>query len=209
MLISIAVLTIGLALVALSFRQLIHQKRLMRASINGAFGSLLIVFSAFISLLLLNLQTYVQLTKEMPLAELEVVQVTDEGASVTLTVGSKRYNYLIAADEWRLDARFLKWKPWLAVLGKDPIVRLESLSGKLPLSSVNPEQVYQLATDYPPLDELISYLTNRLGMVDTLYGSSVYMPNREGARYRISATHSGLVARPVNNSGRDAIINWD
>jgi hypothetical protein len=209
MLITVALLTIGLALVALSLRQLIHQRRLLRASINGAFGSLSVVSSAFISLLLLNLQTYVQLTKEMPLAEIEVVKVTDHGASVTLIINSKRYNYLIAADEWRLDARFLKWKPWLAVLGKDPIVRLESFSGKLPQSSVNQDRVYQLATDYPPLDELISYLTSRLGMVDTLFGSSVFMPNREGARYLISATHSGLVARPVNNLGRDAIKNWD
>jgi hypothetical protein len=46
-------------------------------------------------------------------------------------------------------------------------------------------------------------------MVDTMYGSSVYMPVETGARYQVSANYAGLIARPINVTGKQAVIQWD
>ena len=208
MLFIITLFVAGMILVVLSIRQIIFRRKFLRAGVNGAIGASLLIGAAFFSLLLLNLQTYVQLTKEIQLAELSVGKGTVEGTPLTLIINGNQHTYLISSNEWRIDARFLKWKPWAAVLGKEPVVRLESLSGRIKQHRDKPERVYQLHSDYKQLEELLSYLTMRFGMVDTLYGSSVYMPTKEGARYQISATHSGLVARPVNEQGREAIYNW-
>ena len=37
-----------------------------------------------------------------------------------------------------------------------------------------------------------------LPFVDAVYGSATYMPMADGARYQVSITQSGLIARPLN-----------
>lgn len=181
----------------------------MRGGVSGVFGSMFVFSATIIFLLLLNLQTYIQLTKEVELVEVMVSEITDQGASVNLTIDGRETNYLISADEWRVDARFIKWKPWFTVLGKEPIVRLETLSGKLYRNSQKDQQTYHLSSEIVQLDGLLSYLIDRFGILDVMYGSSVYMPIKKGARFRVSATHSGLIARPVNEQGRMAVQDWN
>ncbi|MES9832607.1 MAG: hypothetical protein ABW139_10220 [Candidatus Thiodiazotropha sp. DIVDIV] len=180
----------------------------MSAGISGAIGTTFLFSAVLFFLLLLNIQTYVQLTKEIDLVEVSISEITNQGATVKLVIDGRQSNYLIAAEEWRLDARFIKWKPWFTVLGKEPIVRLETLSGKLNRKSQNEEQIYHLSSEIDQLDGLLSYLIDRFGILDVMYGSSVYMPIREGARFRVSASHSGLIARPINDQGRMALQNW-
>ena len=36
---------------------------------------------------------------------------------------------------------------------------------------------------------------------DALYGSAVYVPMSDGARYQVVVSQSGLVARPLNEAG--------
>jgi hypothetical protein len=44
--------------------------------------------------------------------------------------------------------------------------------------------------------------------VDTEYGTAVFMPMADGARYRIAVTGSGLVARPDNPAAQAATVTW-
>ncbi|MEJ2611747.1 MAG: hypothetical protein P8179_17130 [Candidatus Thiodiazotropha sp.] len=208
MLFSITCLILGLALIGLSIYQVMVKRRFFRAGINGMVGFLFIISATFFTLLLFNIQTYVQLTKEMPLAELEVGVTSNMGTPLILLFNGKKSIYHISSKEWRLDARFLKWQPWLSILGKEPVVRLESLSGRESRKGQSRGEVFQLYNNFQQIEELLSYLTMKFGMVDSLYGSSVYMPVKEGAKYKISATHSGLIARPINAQGDQAISNW-
>ncbi|MGD8912675.1 MAG: hypothetical protein PVI97_11770 [Candidatus Thiodiazotropha sp.] len=176
---------------------------------NGLLGLVVVLVATFVSMLLFNIQSYVQLTKEHILADVEIGAIESGTTSLSLTVNGERRDYPLAADEWRLDARFIKWKPWVTLLGKDPVVRLEALSGRNTAQGNNLVQAYNLHEDFAIVDKIITNLTDHFGMVDTMYGSSVYMPIKAGAHYQVSANHAGLIARPVNPKGEQAILKWD
>jgi hypothetical protein len=197
----------GFLLIGYAFTSIFRRRRLFVGSFNGFIGTLLALTGGFASLLLMNVQTYQQLTREITLAEVTIIQTQGPGSEIQLTTqqGNKRYN--IDAPEWRLDARFLKWKPWLALFGKDPIVRLERLEARGTPGDLS-VQGYPLHSNNQWLDEFISELSGQVGLVDSVYGSSVYMPMRVGAKYEITATVSGLLARPLNQTARGAVLEW-
>ncbi|MBT2989143.1 MAG: hypothetical protein KME65_09280 [Candidatus Thiodiazotropha sp. (ex Ctena orbiculata)] len=209
MLISLILLLFGILLTGLAIRQLVLKRKILAASVNGLLGVVVLLVASFVSMLFLSVQSYVQLTKEQLLAEVEVGAVVSGNSELVLTINGERRVYPISAGEWRVDARFIKWKPWVALLGKEPVVRLESLSGREAGTGSRVIQVHNLHDDFAIVDRIVANLTDRFGMVDTMYGSSVYMPVERGARYRVSANHAGLIARPVNDEGKQAIIQWD
>lgn len=209
MVISVTLLIIGSLLTGLAIRQLVFKRKLVSASLNGLLGLVALLVAAFISMLLFNVQSYIQLTKEQLLAEIEVKEHVSGSASLALTINGVRKVYPLSADEWRLDARFIKWQPWVALIGKDPVVRLESLSGRNTGAGEKIVQTYNLHKDFEVIDKIVMNLSDHFGMLDTMYGSSVYMPMELGARYQVSANHAGLIARPVNQKGKQAIIQWD
>ncbi|MEW8388370.1 MAG: hypothetical protein AB2660_12665 [Candidatus Thiodiazotropha sp.] len=207
--ISLTLLIVGILLTGLAIRQLVVKRKILAASVNGLLGVVVLLVASFVSMLFLSVQSYVQLTREQLLAEVEINAADSEMNELVLTIDGERRSYPISADEWRVDARFIKWKPWVALLGKEPVVRLESLSGREAGAGSRLIQVHNLHDDFAIVDRIVANLTDRFGMVDTMYGSSVYMPVERGARYRVSANHAGLIARPVNQEGRQAIIQWD
>ncbi|MES9988183.1 MAG: hypothetical protein AB2552_17690 [Candidatus Thiodiazotropha endolucinida] len=209
MVLSLTLLVFGFLLTGLAVRQFVFKRKLIAASLNGLLGLLVLVVASFVSMLLFNVQSYIQLTKERVLAEVEIVTVDAGTASLRLTVDGKRKIYTLSAHEWRLDARFIKWKPWVALLGKDPVVRLDALSGRNIVPGNSVIKVYNLHEDYEIIDSIIANLTDHFGMIDTMYGSSVYMPIEAGAHYQVSANHAGLIARPVNRKGEQAVVRWD
>jgi hypothetical protein len=69
--------------------------------------------------------------------------------------------------------------------------------------------VYALAEN-PGLDLWKATLDHptRLPFVDAVYGNAAYMPMSDGARYEVSITQSGLIARPVNAAAQQAAGSW-
>ena len=47
-----------------------------------------------------------------------------------------------------------------------------------------------------------------LPFVDAVYGSATYQPMAEGARYEVTITQSGLIARPVNAAAETVAKEW-
>jgi hypothetical protein len=98
------------------------------------------------------------------------------------------------------------------VLGLDAQYRLDRLSGRYrsieqersdertvyPLSENPGIDVWQLRQQYPKW----------LPFVDAVYGSATYMPMADGARYRVSMTQTGLIARPANGAAQTAAAGW-
>jgi hypothetical protein len=202
-------MVIGFLLTGLSLQQLLIKRKLVAASLNGVLGLVVLLVSTFTAMLLFNVQSYIQLTKEQVLAEVEIGTIDTGVSSLILTINNETNIYPVSAEEWRVDARFIKWKPWVALLGKSPVVRLESVSGRNAPASGRAIQVYNLHEDFQIIDKLVTSLTDHFGMLDTMYGSSVYMPIEAGAHYQISANHAGLIARPVNRQAERAIMQWD
>jgi hypothetical protein len=180
-------------------------------------GAVFIAIAGLVSLLGLNIQTYARLTYERPVATIDVRQDGPQLYTATLTQppndadadGSTK-EYQLHGDEWRIEARVLKWKPWANVLGLDSQYRLDRLSGRYTdtqqeLSAersaydIRPERstgidlwsAARKASEYAPV-------------VDTLYGSGAYMPMANGARYEVRITQNGLIARPLNETAAEA-----
>ena len=164
----------------------------------------------------LDIQTYRRLSYERPVATVDFRQTSAQSFMVTLhQEGAPEEEVTrdtLLGDEWRLEARVLKWKPWAAALGLDSRYRLERLSGEFLDASAEaqgPRNVADLqnASEQGTLRRLARQV-HRFGVVDTLYGSAVVMPMADGARYDILISQTGLFARPANDQAAQAVGRW-
>lgn len=209
MLLTLLLLLSGFLLIGYALFILVKRRRVLAAGINGFMGLGLVTAGGFLSLLLLNIHTYQQLTREVVLAEISIGALDGKSIPVRLVFQDHDEVYHFTADEWRLDARFIKWKPWMSLLGKDPVVRLETIEergGRVDNGRFYKR--YELVSGNVWLDTFVSQISKHIGLIDSVYGSSVYMPVRSGSRYQITASLSGLVARPMNQAAKQAVIEW-
>jgi hypothetical protein len=209
MLITFLLFFLGLFFSGYALILLLRRRRIVAAGFNSLIGLPFLLVGGFFSMLTLNLQTYHQLTRETVLAEVTVGKPTDQGVPLRVAIEDRADTYLIRTKEWRLDARFVKWKPWMSLIGKEPVVRLERLEERG--NSTGNESMtnhYELSKASAWTDEIVSTITQQIGLVDSVYGSSVYMPTIPGAQYQVTASISGLVARPINPTGRSAVLEW-
>ena len=173
--------------------------------------------AAAVAMAALNVLTYHRLTYERPVATIELHKKGDRFFDATLTeppieatAQETSRTYEIHGDEWRIEARVLKWKPWANTLGLDSQYQLDRLSGRYEdtESELHAERsVYDLkpvSKYHLDLWKLARHDSRYAPMVDTLYGGGVFMPMRDGAKYEVWITQSGLIARPVNDAARQA-----
>lgn len=178
----------------------LFQRHLIRASLQGGFGLGLAGLAALTGSLGLNIYGYQRLTWEAPVAEVHVIQPLANGWLVTLTEpNGEPQEFLLEGQQWRLEADVIKWQSWANILGLDSQYRLERLSGRYADAAESRRQrgsAYDLTADDPKLLEQIP--SNWRPWVDTQYGNGVYMPLTAGARYTVSITQSGLLARAAH-----------
>ena len=189
---------------------------------SGLYGvNTLIALLFFIVLLLSfsNLNTYNRLVYESDIADILIAQSAEqqyqlEFIPVELPVTETELNkFQLSGDEWRLDARILKWKGWANIIGLDSYYQLERLSGRYS----NIEQTrsllpsaYQLSGQQKGLNiwKLKQVMLSNLPFLDAYYGQSVFMPMRDSARFRLSISQSGLIVRPTNEAASKAMEGW-
>jgi hypothetical protein len=182
--------------------------------LEGSLAVLLLGVAVLLLLIGINLTTYQRLTYEKPVAELSFQELGPQHFQARLSgvQGRPAGRYDLYGDEWQIDARILKWKPPVTLLGLDARYRLERLGGRyrdIAQEREHPRAVYRLAPRSElDLWELIGELQSHLGWVDAYYGNAAYLPMADGARYEVSLTQTGLVARPVNEAARQAVSRW-
>ncbi len=200
-------------------------------ALGGIFGSgALFAVAAVLVLLGLDIQTFSRLSYERPVATIALhqtgdkqfdatlirsVNLSEQGADTPAPTGSADIGpptYPLRGDEWRVEARILKWKPWAVALGLDSRYRLERIAGEFAdtaAEQTGPRSVYNLrpATGDDRLTRL-SVRLHQARLVDTVYGSAALMPMADGAEYALSMTQSGLVARPANSQAAQAVGGW-
>ncbi len=203
----------GLLLLILACQRL-FRARFLAAGGAGVTGALLLAIAALLFVVSLNLHTYARLTFERPVAEIVFQQRGPQSFNATLTQvpNGEIQMFVLAGDEWQLDARVLKWKGWANLFGLDAQYRLERVSGRyrdIEQERTAERTVYPLAEN-PGLDLWQITLDNpsRLPFVDAVYGNAAYMPMSDGARYEVSITQTGLIARPVNTAAQQAAGSW-
>jgi hypothetical protein len=109
--------------------------------------------------------------------------------------------FAIAGDELYVDARILKWKPLVNVLGLHTAYCLDRVAGRY--VDINDEHtkvrtLYSLGGEMKPWD--LFFLRTRYSflapILDAYYGSAAFVPVRDVKVIKILVTTSGLIARP-------------
>jgi len=210
---SIILGSIGVLLCVLGITRL--TKRLMMSSVRYEItGIVMLSFAAMLFLVSSNIHTYERLVFEQPVAVISFHKISAKHFSVELEepASGENWFYELRGDEWQLDAQILTWHGYANLLGLDSYYRLHRLSGRY--SDIEdernaPRTVHGLAAEQRI--DLWSYANeykNWLSMVDATYGSAVFLPMNDAARYSISISRNGLVARPDNAQAREAVSDW-
>jgi len=179
----------------------------MKRIILFPFVSLLLVAGIVTLLLATNLYTFYRLTDESPIAELRFTALGPQEYQATIRYGDfcTPEHYTLHGDQWRLDAQFLKWRPWANLFGFDSMYRIERLGGRyLDIRHENNERNtgYQLySTGLADLTAILAKYNGRYSPVDTLYGSSVYVEMDTDYVYVVYRGQSGLLVRKTPQTG--------
>jgi hypothetical protein len=203
--IAIVIAAFGALLFILACQRL-FRGRFIAAGATMLMSVVMLVVSALMFVVAINMQTYSRLTYERPIAQIVFEARGPQRYRATLTKipGGDMQMLVLAGDEWQLDARVLKWKGWANVVGLDSQYRLERVSGRyrdIEMEKHAERTVYGLS-DNPGADlwTLSTEYPKWLPFIDAVYGSATYLPMADGARYEVALTQSGLIARPVNQA---------
>jgi len=211
--IALLIAIFGALLLILACQRLVRA-RFLAATGSALMGLLLLAGAGLFFIVSLNLHTYARLTYERPVAEIVFESRSPQHYSATLTEvpNGEMQIFMLAGDEWQLDARVLKWRGWANLLGLDTQYRLERVSGRyrnLEQERHDERTVYGLSEN-PGIDvwQLTTEYPRWLPFVDAVYGSATYLPMADGARYQVSITQSGLIARPLNPAAQTIMNGW-
>jgi hypothetical protein len=203
---------LGLLFLISSIRNL-RRRRIGGGLLSGVTSLALFLIAACAVLIASNLRTYQRLSAEQPAGELQFTGIGYHQFNGVFTFPSgDRADFALRGDEWQVDARVLKWRAFANLVGFDTAYRLDRISGRY--TSIDdersqPRTVYPLnQPDRVDLWELIHRYHSWVPWIDALYGSATYLPMADGARFEISVSQSGLIARPLNQAANAAIGGW-
>ncbi len=203
----------GLVFCVTGVRRLVKRK-LIKGMVLELSGLTLLAVAGVLFLVASNLYTYQRLVYESPVAEISFEQIAPSKFNVELRLPEtgKVSHYELLGDEWQLDAQILSWRGYASLLGLDPYYRLHRLSGRY--TNIEQERrrehsVYTLAEERNfDFWQLVHEYHEWVQLVDAMYGSAVFLPMTDQAKYSISIGRNGLVARPDNTEAKKAVSRW-
>lgn len=197
--------TAGLFLSALVFALLVKNSWRKRRFLGGftcLLLSLVTVLSALLVLLIsAGTRGYKALVREDLAATVYITPLGNQQFQARIVRPNADDTTLaVAGDELYIDARILKWKPLVNILGLHTAFCLDRVSGRyidLRDERTKVRTVYALDGGPRPWDLFL--LRTRYGflspVLDAQYGSAAFTPFRDLHVVRIMVTTSGLVAR--------------
>ena len=214
-------ITLGIlfaALVGLTLNRIKHGK-VVGGTMYGLHGVMVFLLLLTSLLIFSNLNTYQKLTYEDEVAEVIIRKLARQKYQLVLIypqndmADSEPEYYSLLGDEWQLDTRFIKWKGWVNLFGLGSYYQLERLSGRysnIDQANSSPPNAYQLtgAQKGISLWKLKKLMKSNLPFLDAYYGQSIFVPMRDGAKFSVSMSLSGLVVRPANDSASQALQDW-
>lgn len=211
---AIILIILGLAALGWSIKVLLRPGWIL-GWLRGMAGLALVICSLVLAMVAFDLFSYKQLVAEQSIGTISFQQLGPQRFYATLvdTKGQEQ-RYELAGDQWQLDVRFIKWPSALAAIGVKPGYRLDRLSGRyysLEMERRGDRTVYDLSDSRAGID-VWSFFRERgksLKLVDAVYGSATFVPMAEGALYEIFLSHSGLLARPLNEPAQLALSRWE
>ncbi len=217
--VSLLIAILGLAFAITGIKRLI-QRRFLRAAGLELSGLFFLLLSSSAFLLASNLYTYQRLVYEQAVAEISFQKIGEQQfrADINALDSDFQQTVNLNGDEWQLDAQVLMWQGVATLLGLDANYRLHRISGRyvdITDEQQRPRTVFSLVKSPAYIEDdtfdLWKFAHNNqnwLQWIDAVYGSAVFLPMSDGARYSIAISRTGLIARPDNDEARKAVSQW-
>jgi hypothetical protein len=183
---------------------------------RGMSGVVLLCLAAFCVLVGLDLRSYQQVLIDKPVATVSFQKVDEQAfvATVALTDSGLTTDYYLRGDQWQMDARIIRWKGLLNQAGGKPGYRLERISGRY--ISIEDERsrertVHALRDEKEFGIDLWAWAYKKQAngpLIDAVYGSATFVPMVDGALYEVALSHTGLLAKPLNDTAKRAVNLW-
>ncbi|MGH7568865.1 MAG: hypothetical protein ACREL9_07850 [Gemmatimonadales bacterium] len=208
----LALLGVALGLAALSVgcgasvAAAAREKRWLAAATRGLVGALFLALALLAATVGVAVRGYRAFTHEELAA---VVQTEPLGpqrfrATVRLADGSL-HMFDLAGDAMYVDARILKWHPWVNLLGLHTAYALDRIAGRytdLAQERRRPRTVERLGPERA-ID--LFWLARRYWifapLVDAEYGSATFIEAAEPAAFEVRVSTTGLLVRRVPRAG--------
>ena len=208
-----AVVVLGLLVVVLSLKVLVRSGWFL-GWLRGMLGLALVSAGVLLALVAWDVFSYQQVLREKSIVTLSFEKLARQHYRATLVdEGGVEEVFELHGDQWQLDARIIKWPGILSAWGVQPGYRLDRLSGRyfsLAKERTAERSVYALESSRLGVDVWAWLQTAGQGLpfVDAVYGSATFVPMEDGAIYGVRLTHSGLIARPLNERAQSAVARW-
>ena len=198
------ILTLIFAVMSVGFLGLsgwaLKKRRVFRTTANTLLALLMLSLTALAATLTVSTQGYRALIREEVVASVTTRKVADQQfeASVSFSDGRDTV-FLLAGDQFYMDARILKWKPIANILGLHTDYELDRISGRyldlkaeqdstrtvFALSPTKPVDLFDLRRQHPILGWL----------VDAEYGSGTFIAADDRAMFDVLVSTTGLLVR--------------
>jgi hypothetical protein len=199
------ILTAGMFLggvVCAGIMALAWKRRRFMGSLVSLLLSLLMFMSAAVVLLLAaGVKGYKALVREELAATVHIAPLGSQQFTAKITLPDGRDTvFVIAGDELYIDARVLKWKPILNLIGLHTAYRLDRVAGRyvrLQDEKTKTRTTYSIDGEMMPWDLFL--LRTRYAflapLLDAQYGAATFAPVEGVNTIKIMVTTSGLIAR--------------
>ncbi len=210
---------VALAFAVTGIKRLIQRRFLSAVSLEFS-GLFFLLLASSVFLLASNLYTYQRLIYEQAVAEISFQRLTAQEFSADIKALDSAFQQTVhlKGDEWQLDAQVLSWQGMATLFGLDANYRLHRISGRytdIDEEQHNPRSVFSLVKKQALVNsekfDLWQFANKHQGWlhwVDATYGSAVFLPMTDGAKYSIAISRTGLIARPANDEARKAVSQW-
>jgi hypothetical protein len=178
----------------------LKKRRILRTATNTLLALLMLSLTALFATLSVSTQGYRALTREELVASVTTRRLTEQRFEAWVQFADGRDTlFLLAGDEFYMDARILKWKPIANVLGLHTDYELDRISGRyldleaeqsssrtvFALSPSKPIDLFDLRRRHP----LLGWL------VDAEYGSGTFTATDDQTTFDVLVSTSGLLIR--------------
>lgn len=211
---AIAITIVGFIVVAVSLKILLRGGWLF-GWLRGMSGILLVAFGLMLAIAAFDLYSYQQIVAEKSVATVSFNQLGPQRYNAILVDSEgQESRYELAGDQWQLDARVIKWPTAMAAVGIKPGYRLDRISGRyysLDKERSGERTVYALNRSQLGIDVWAFFNSQgrSLNLIDAVYGSATFVPMADDALYEILLSHTGLLARPLNEPAQVAVKRWE
>jgi hypothetical protein len=182
------------------------QRRLLRSLVSVLSALLCLALASLFAAVTIGIHGYRALTAEEVAAVVQTEPVGPQHFRATVTMPDGHVGQFdILGDALYVDARILKWKPIVNILGLQTAYELDRVGGRynaVPDERHRPHTVFPLGQDH--MVNVFGFVhrhpTVLAPLVDATYGSGTFISVARPAKYEVRVSTTGLLIRPVTDS---------